>query len=150
MKKVCFAFAMVAGTFFVRAAIGVPAWTNVAGNVIVGEIVSTDATSVTLVTGAVTQRVSRTVFTASELSRMGEQLGEASSSKVAQERVPAVIAPAWNEFAAKCSAKTATRGDLIALKRFIAASTLDDAAKKAWTQKARKAYQEMRVAKVER
>jgi len=144
---VCCAFVTMACAFFVRAATGVSSWTNVAGNIIVGEVVSTDATSVTLVTGAVTQRVSRTVFPASELSRMGEQPGEANSPKAAQERVPVVIAPAWDEFTAKCAAKTATRGDLIAFKRFIAASTLDDATKKAWTQKARKAYQGMRVEK---
>jgi len=118
---VCLVSALVAGASFVRAAAEVSAWTNVAGNVIVGEVVSADAASVTLVTGA-----------------------------AAQKRVPAVIAPAWNEFAAKCAAKTATRGDLIALKRFIAVSAIDDAAKKAWTQKARKAYQGMRAVKVER
>jgi len=132
MRIVCCIFVLMAGTCFVRAAAGSSAWTNVAGNVIVGEVVSTDATSVTLVTAAVTQRVSRTVFPTAELARMG--------AVSVEDRVPAAIAPAWREFVAKCAAKTATRDDLIAFKRFIAASTLDEAAKKTWTQKARKAY----------
>jgi len=123
---------MLAGSLGARPA-GASTWTNVAGNVIVGEVAAVDATSVTLVTGGVTQRVARTVFPATELARMG--------AADATERVPPAIAPAWREFAAKCAAKTATRGELIALKRFIAASALDDAAKKTWTQKARKMFQ---------
>jgi len=113
-------------------------WTNVAGNVVAGEVAALDARTVSFVAGGVTQRVVRTVFPASELKRMEEAFGGADAT----ERVPPVLAPAWRDFAAKCAAKTATRGDLITLKRFIAASALDEAAKKLWTQKARKLYQE--------
>jgi len=120
-------------------AAGMPAWTNVAGNVVVGEVVAVDATSVLLVTGAETQRVSRTVFPTAELARMG--------AADATERVPPALAPAWREFEAKCAAKTVTRGDLIVFKRFIAASALDDAAKTMWTRKARKRYQEVKGSK---
>jgi len=53
MKMVCCAFVMMAGMCFVRAAAGSSAWTSLAGNVIIGEVISPDATSLTLVTGAV-------------------------------------------------------------------------------------------------
>jgi len=60
------------------------------------------------------------------------------------ERVPAAIAPVYRDFVRMCEQKKATRGDLIALKRFIAASALDEAAKQMWTQKARRFYQGQR------
>lgn len=117
------------------------AWTNVAGNVIVGDVAAVSPQVVLCVAGGETQRVERSVFPASELKRM-EAICLAPA---VAELPPSAIAPAWNEFAAKCAAKTAARGDLIALKRLIAASALDESAKKSWTQKARKMYQKMNV-----
>jgi len=72
------------------------------------------------------------------------ETARARAVSVDDARVPAMIAPAYRDFVRMCEQKTATRGDLIGLKRFIAASALDEAAKKTWTQKARKIYQESR------
>lgn len=110
-------------------------WTNVAGEVLSARIVSLGATSVRLATGSVTQRVARSAFPASEIARMQAALG-------VQPVVhpPSAIAPAWNDFAAKCAADQAMRNELVALLGFIAASSLDETAKKEWTQKARECY----------
>jgi len=114
-------------------------WTNVAGNVMSGSVVGLDAKSVRLATGAVTQTVARSVFPAGELKRMQAALGVSE-----EPAVPSAIAPAWRDFAAKCAARTATRGDLIGLKRLVAASGLDAAAQRTWTQRARELYRKSR------
>jgi len=109
-------------------------WTNVAGNVLVGEVVAVDGASVALASGGVTQRVARTAFPASEIARMRTALGLADEPAP----VPSAIAPVWRGFAAKCAAKTVTREDLVTVKRFIAASALADDEKKKWTAEARR------------
>jgi len=39
---------------------------------------------------------------------------------------PAALAPAWRDFSARCAAGTATRGDLIGLKRLVSAARISE------------------------
>lgn len=111
------------------------AWTNVVGEVTTGDVVALNTRSVYLAAGAVTQRVARSAFPAAEIARMQAALGVKPAVCP-----PSAIAPVWNDFAAKCAADQATRGELVTLLGFIAASALDESAKAEWTRKARECY----------
>jgi len=123
-------------------AVGGGCWTNVAGNVLAGEVVAVDGASVAIAAGGVTQRASRTAFPASENARMRTALGLGDEPPP----VPSAIEPVWRGFAAKCAAKTVTREDLVTVKRFIAASALADDEKKKWTAEARQLAHAARTA----
>jgi len=57
---------------------------------------------------------------------------------------PAALAPAWRDFAAKCTAGSATRGDLIGLKRLVTSAQISDDLKVTLVGEARILYQKSR------
>jgi len=71
--------------------------------------------------------------------------GAATNVVAASSNVwPAALVPAWRDFAAKCTARTATRGDLIGLKRLVSAAPISEDLKVTLVGEARILYQKCR------